>query len=351
MSAFAKTPDTVAAAPEGASWKRGLFWLALAPIVYLPHWLRYRLSDLIALVLRYVLRYRKAVINANLLIAFPEKSDAERKALRFGFYRNFGDLIVEQIWAFGATREQVLKMVSIDADCLASFAQYQAQGRPVMLAAGHHNNYELGAATIAMGIDMPMATIYARLLNPFFDARVRESRGRFGMTLWPRGQTAKRMAEWREAHGSFAVGFAFDQSPHAGRPKYWLPFFGRPTGVQMGLDLFAREQRAAVMFLWVSRTARGRYQLRGLPVCDDASQLDPGVASAVATGFLEQLIRQEPAGWMWSHRRWKLDMERDQLPEDIVVDPHSIHLATQAAWAMRSLPTFAADVDTSLKNA
>lgn len=301
-------------------WKQKLFWLALSPIIYAPHWLRYRFADGLAWLLRYGLKYRHKVIDENLMIAFPEKSDEERLAIRHAFYRNFADLAIEQIWAFGASREQMLASVSVDQELLDEFEKHRRAGRPVMIAAGHHNNYELGAAALAMHIPIPMATIYARLVNPFFDARVRESRSRFDMVLWPRGQTDSYMIDWHQKYGSFGVGFAFDQSPHAGRYKFWFPFFNRVTAVQKGLDIYAQRFGAAVMFLYLERLDRGKYRVRHRLLTEDASLVPFGLTTARATHELELVIRKDPGGWMWSHRRWKLNPEEHTLDEDIYVD-------------------------------
>ncbi len=296
--------------------KRTLFWLALAPVMYAPRWLRYGLADGITLLLRYGLKYRRKVIDGNLMIAFPDKTHAERTEVRYAFYRNFADLIVEQIWAFGATKEAVMEMFDVDPGIVTLFERHQAAGRAVMVAAGHHNNYELGAAALSLVIPMPMSVIYSPLANKLMDHRVRESREHFGMTLWPRGHVHENMTAWRETHGCFAVGFAFDQSPHSLRRKFWMPFFGRTTAVQTGLDGYAHRYGAAVVYLYLQRLSRGKYYLHFNEVCDDASVLPEGVATARATQHLEAAIRKHPAGWMWSHRRWKLDEARDFLPED-----------------------------------
>ena len=300
-------------------WKRALFWLALAPVTYAPRWLRYRVADFVAWLCSRVLKYRRAVIDDNVRTAFPEKPEAERVAIREAFYANFGDLIVEQVWAFGAGEADVRAMFEAPPEMAAAFARHRAAGRPVMVAAGHHNNYELGAAAVALNIDVPMAVIYSPLSNKLVDHRVQESRRRFGMRLWARGHVRESMAAWAEAFGSFAVGFAFDQSPHRQHRKFWMPFFGQRTAVQRGLESYARRLGAAVVFVSAERLGRGRYRLHFVDVCDDASVLPEGQALLRATRAMEDAIRREPGGWFWSHRRWKLSKERDWVEGDRVV--------------------------------
>ena len=297
-------------------WKRALFWVALAPVTYAPRRVRYGIADAVAWLLRRVLRYRRGVIDGNLAIAFPERTPAERARIRDDFYANFADLILEQVWAFGAREAEVLAMFEIPPALPAAFERHRAAGRAVMVAAGHHNNYELGAAALALAIPQPMSVIYSPLANKLFDHRVRESRERFGAVLWPRGHVRELMRAWRERYASFAVGFALDQSPHRFRKKYWMPFFGRVTAVQPGLDLYARRLAAAVVFVSAERTGRGRYRLHVAEVCDDATALPPGEATRRATAHLEAAIRREPSGWFWSHRRWKLDPARDRAAGD-----------------------------------
>lgn len=298
------------------AWKRALFWVALAPIMYAPRWLRYRFADFVAWLCRDVIKYRRGVIDGNLAIAFPERSDVERAAIRDGFYTNFGDLIAEQIWAFGAGESEVLAMYEAPPALAETFARHRAAGRPVMLAAGHHNNYELGAAALGLHIGMELAVIYSPMANKFFDHRARESRARFGMRLWPRAEVRARVAEWAAQRACFVIGFAFDQSPHPQRRKYWLPFFGRRTAVHKGLEAYARELSAAVVYASAERLGRGRYRLHFTEICEDASALPEGEALLRATGEMEATIRREPAGWFWSHRRWKLDPERDRVAGD-----------------------------------
>ena len=297
-------------------WKRALFWAALAPVTYAPRRLRYGLADGVAWLLRRVLHYRREVIDGNLALAFPERTTAERAHIREDFYANFADLIIEQIWAFGASEAEVLAMFEIPPTLAEVFGRHRAAGRPVMVAAGHHNNYELGAAAVALAIPQPMSVIYSPLANKLFDHRLRESRERFGSTLWPRGHVAELMADWRARHGSFAVGFAFDQSPHGLRKKYWMPFLGQTTAVHRGIDAYAHRLAAAVVFVSAERTGRGRYRLHVAEVCDDATTLPEGEAVRRAMGHMEAAIRREPGGWFWSHRRWKLDVARDWVEGD-----------------------------------
>ena len=300
--------------PCVVNWRKWLFILLVLPIARLPERLRYLLSDSLAWLLRSVIKYRRKVIDDNLLIAFPEKPLKELRQIRDKFYTHFTDIALEQTWLLTASKEQLLaKSKLVNPEVMDKFAK---AGKSVMLAAGHHNNYEMGAASIAMQIPMPISVIYAPLANPYFDQRIRETRGKFGLALWPRGETSARAKTWSEKYEAFSIGFGFDQSPHSGKRKYWMPFFGRMTAMATGLESYSRKYDAAVIYIYVVRERRGQYKLIMQEVTADANSEPDGAILAKASAMLEEVIRKDPVGWLWSHRRWKLDAEKHQLDTD-----------------------------------
>jgi len=299
------------------NWRKWLFLLFILPIARLPEGLRYHLSDAIAWLLRSVIKYRRKVIDDNLTIAFPEKSAQERKEIRDKFYVHFTDVALEQTWLFTATKEQLIeKSTLLNPELMDKFV---GSGKPVMLAAGHHNNYEMGAASIAMQIPMPVSVIYAPLANPYFDERVRETRGKFGLTLWARGETSDKARAWADKYEEFSIGFAFDQSPHVSKRKYWMPFFGRMTAMATGLETYSRKYEAAVIFISVERIKRGQYAMRMHEITSNATAEPDGTILAKVNEKYEEVLRRDPIGWLWSHRRWKLDYAKHRLEIDTVI--------------------------------
>ena len=64
------------------------------PIVYaffyvlslLPFWILYGISNVLYLLVYYVIRYRRRVVRQNLISSFPEKDEKELKSIEKGFY-------------------------------------------------------------------------------------------------------------------------------------------------------------------------------------------------------------------------------------------------------------------------
>src|SRR3954468_1835593 len=83
----------------------GLFYLiSLLPLRFL-----YFLSDGFYGLAYYVLKYRRDVVADNLKIAFPEKTDLERKAIEKKFYHNFIDTFIETIKLISASERFIEK--------------------------------------------------------------------------------------------------------------------------------------------------------------------------------------------------------------------------------------------------
>ena len=59
----------------------------------------------------YVVKYRLKIVRKNLHNSFPEKTKTELKILEKRFYHHFSDLLVEIIYGYRATDEQMRKHV------------------------------------------------------------------------------------------------------------------------------------------------------------------------------------------------------------------------------------------------
>jgi KDO2-lipid IV(A) lauroyltransferase len=66
---------------------------------------------------------------------------------------------------------------------------------------------------------------------------------------------------------------------------------------------------ATVVNVRMDRLARGRYVLVFEPLNEPGEKLAAGEITTRYARALERWIRDDPPGWWWSHRRWKLKRE------------------------------------------
>ena len=73
----------------------------------------YILAYVLFLILNNIVKYRKKIIDQNLLNAFPEKSPEERLLIRKKYYRYLADLMVEAIKLLTINNTEVSKRVKV----------------------------------------------------------------------------------------------------------------------------------------------------------------------------------------------------------------------------------------------
>ena len=145
---------------------------------HLPFWALYALSDLLSCLMDHVIGYRKAVIDKNLAIAFPEMTEADKKRVRSGFYRHLSDIIVEMVKAISISESDLKRRVPLyNAEV---FVEAKRRGLPVMVLGSHQGNWEWLFLGGSISSPIRIDGIYKPLSNKKFDALVLEIRGRFG---------------------------------------------------------------------------------------------------------------------------------------------------------------------------
>jgi len=278
-----------------------LYWLVLKPISLLPYRALYVLSDFFFLVFYHVVRYRKKVVRGNLTRSFPEKSVKEIRAIEKDFYRHFCDLVLES-----------LKNFSADADQLAARYEHRntevldrlhAEGRSAILAGGHYGNWEMWALSAPVHFKHRLMGIYKRLSNPYFDQKMRSTRGKFGLEL----VSTRETVEWLEANRAslFVSVFAIDQSPSDPKKAHWISFLGQETACIFGAEKYAKEFNLAIVFGHLHKVSRGKYAIDYELVTTNPRSYEHGKLTEEMSALLEKDIRREPRYWLWTHKRWK----------------------------------------------
>lgn len=293
----------------GAAFVRGVSWLPL-PVLY-------ALGDVAAVVLRRIVRYRRAVVDANLARAFPEKPAAERTQLARAYYRWLGELVAETLYARRMSAKAVRKRVRFSDDSLVRV--YNRNHRAVLLLLGHWGNWEWAGHGAALLLNQPVAAVYRPLSDPVFDRLLRRLRTRFGRHIVPEDQLLQHLRASRQtAMLTFVLA---DQSP----PKagaHWLDFLGTPTPFHRGPEVMARRANLPVVYGSIRRLRRGYYEIDILPLAEDTAALPPGELTRNYALLLQASISSAPERWLWSHKRWKHAPEAAKVAGASSKTPH-----------------------------
>ena len=279
---------------------RLFYYLLIKPFSLLPWPIAYGFSNLLYYILYKILRYRVKVVNQNLTNSFPGKTPREIEVLRRQFYRHFCDIMVESLKIFSISREQAYKRFKvINPEVLKP---YFDQGRSVIIAGGHYNNWEMLAVGIDMYIDHQSVAIYHRLGNKFMNEKALRSRSKYGLKMIARQEVKDFFAQTSDLTATI---FGADQSPSIAKKVYWMKFLNQETAVMFGVEKFAKEKNLPVIFGGIEKVKRGHYEFTMEVLIDDPSQCTHGEITEAHTRRLEKQIISDPQYWLWTHKRWK----------------------------------------------
>ena len=282
-------------------------------LALLPLRVHYALCGCLSWLLRDVLRYRRKVVQTNLLHSFPDKTPEERKRILNGFYRHFGEIIAEAVW-FGGTRS----LERLRRQNLCSFVRVEEHARElegakgVMYLTSHCGNWEIfgGWFQYAPQGSLPyreedVIAVYKRLSSDVWEEVMARNRfwpmGDFGGYVESRG-VLRFTLEHRERN---AFLFNTDQYPYKGAKGHETEFLHQRTLVMNGGAAIACKLGLAVVYACFDRVRRGHYETRFTVITKDASTMTPEQVTDRYQALLQQDIEANPSNYLWSHKRWK----------------------------------------------
>lgn len=266
----------------------------------LPFFVLYFISNGIFYLLFYVIKYRKKVVICNLLNSFPEKDDKEINQIAKSFYRHFSDFLVENIKMISITKKQVLKRVKFrNPEMLDA---YFANRKLVLAAVGHYNNWEWISATSFMN-RFQIVSMYKPLSNKRIDNLLLKMRSRFGTYVFPMANTLKEVIRMKASETPQLCCFITDQAPLD--IHYVTSFLNQRTAVFLGLEKIARKFDLPIVFMKCEKVKRGYYEIEFIPITFNPAETKDCEITEKHLRILEDIIREKPEYWLWSHRRWK----------------------------------------------
>ena len=271
----------------------------------IPLRVQYFLSDyLIYPLICYVVRYRRKMVEKNLRLAFPDKSAAERKQLMHAFYRQFCDTIVEIIYGYRCSDEELIKRVSFEhADMVDRYAREKG-GCIVMMA--HMGNWEwMASLQCRLTPGVKEVNVYRRLKSESMDRLMLAIRGKRSGDCVEKQRILREMVRYRAEKQPIVVGLVSDQKPRPEVTRTWVEFLHQETGFLDGGEMLGKKFGYPVVCHIVRRPARGIYETEFQLLSEDPKNTADGEITAAYAKALEQNIIEQPELWLWTHHRFK----------------------------------------------
>jgi Kdo2-lipid IVA lauroyltransferase/acyltransferase len=278
-----------------------LYLLSLLPLRVL-----YVMSDGIYGLVFYIIGYRKKVVLANLRLAFPEKTEAERVRIAKDFYHNLIDTFIEMIKIMSVSQEWLMKRFTANWEVIE---QLYDSGKSCQLQVGHTFNWEWGHLVLTRHTRYPFLGVYMPIGNKAIDKLFYKIRDKFDTVLIPATKMREAFLPWRNKQ--YLLGLAADQNPGHPMNAYWVEFFGRLTPFVRGPEKGAREWDVPVIFGKIVKPKRGYYYMHLELAETNPTALKEGELTRRFAKHVEASIRADPDMWLWSHRRWKWEWKEE----------------------------------------
>lgn len=277
----------------------------LKAISLIPFWLLYAISDVAALLLYYIVRYRRTIVRRNLTECFPDKNLCEIRTIERNFYRYFTDNILETCkMATISPASMSRRMVFTNIDLIN---QRLEQGRSISLFLGHYANWEwISSIPLHLVKNGALAgQIYQRLRNKNINRLMLHLRSRMGASNIEMRETARFITSRVAEHRECIIGFIADQSPRFRDVHHFLHFLNHDAPVLVGSEKITKHYDFDAWFVKPRRVKRGYYEVQFVQLAPNPARLPDFELTALYYHQLEDLITQCPHLYLWSHNRFK----------------------------------------------
>lgn len=264
--------------------------------------LLYILSDMVFLILMYVVRYRKNIIQENLQKAFPDFSKEKIRSIRGLFYRNLSDYLFETLSYAYLPAEQLQKRIEYKG--LELLEKHHSEKKNVFLLVGHLFNWECFISLIPKLPQKKTYAIYKPIGASCINKLMNSIRSRFGTTNLSIAQSARAIMQLPN-NGEHIFLILGDQSPQKNKIYYSLSFLNQQTAAYNGFDKMARKKDIRIVYGQITKVERGRYSIHFLPIKAQEEKFRENEIAEKFFALLESNIENQPDNWLWSHRRWK----------------------------------------------
>lgn len=248
----------------------------------------------------HVIGYRKAVVIQNISRSFPDMKYGEIRCVVKKFYTCFTAYFAEILKSISAPAEVLDNKITFEN--LELIDSHMNAGRNVIACLGHCGNWEM-LNFMPYKLHHDMYAVYKPLRSSIMNRLMIKLRSRFGMKLIPDKSVTRHIMTQKSPPAVYL--FLSDQCPRIKDDKYKFELLNQETYLFSGMEKLARISRSAVIYLHITQLSKGNYKVTCIPVCSEAESTNEGEISQKYVDLLTENIKEEPYGWLWTHKRWK----------------------------------------------
>ncbi len=275
----------------------------------MPLRLNHLLGSWIGLIFYYLKGKTWRISKINIQHCFPEKNAQEQEIILKDSLIELGKQLTEMgpMWLWSSEKTLSL-LTQVSGKEYMDAAMQSDKG--VFLLTPHLGCWEI--AGLYLGANIPVTILYSRPKIKAFDDIVRQSRIRSGATLVAADSSGVKsiIKTLRQGKGT---GILPDQNPDDLNSGVFAPFFGIPTLTMTFISKLASKTGASIVIGYAERLPKGKgYHLHIRQADPEISSSDPLVSATALNKTVEDYIREVPAQYQWSYKRFKKRPEGEE---------------------------------------
>lgn len=272
-------------------WVLGVMWV----IAHLPYRVQMAFGSGLGRLLYYVVGSRRRVAQKNIALAFPNLSPKEQRQLVKAVFRESGKALPETCMAW--FRDPCKLSIDFSVEGIDLLRNELATGHGVLLLGAHFTSIDICGALLSSKVDID--SLHRPHDNPLMNYFQCKGRLRNVTALIEKKDMRNMIRLLKQGRIIF---YAPDQDLGRNR-SIFVPFFGVPTATVTATAKLAHVAQCRVYMGSNVRTKNG-YRM----TVSDQSSLFSGDIEADTRAYnawLEARVRENPAQYLWLHKRFK----------------------------------------------
>jgi KDO2-lipid IV(A) lauroyltransferase len=285
----------------------------LVVFMWLMHWLPLpllgRFGNAVGSLLFVALRSRRHIALTNLRLAMPELSEAERVRLARQHFQAYSRSVWERAILWWAPPARLRRLIEVEPGVPLD----EIAASPVILLCPHF--VCLDVAGVAVARETIGSSMYVAQKNALFDQLLRRGRERFHpVRLFSRQEGIKPIIRALRDHIPY---FMLPDMDFGDKDAPFVPFFGVPAATLTAPGRLAAATGAKVIPVVATFLPGYRgWKVKFYPAWDNYPGDDMVAAARRMNAFIEARVREAPAEYFWTHKRFKTRPEGEPSPYD-----------------------------------
>jgi KDO2-lipid IV(A) lauroyltransferase len=272
-----------------------IFFMWLSHFLPLP--ILGRIGEAVGSLMYYAIPKRRRIALINLRLCMPELTEKERVAIARRHFQTYSRSILERALIWWLPIPRVHELIQIEG----AVPRALMEDGPTIVFCPHF--VCLDVAGVASRV-VPLSTMYAQQKNKAFDDLLRYGRERYGpVRLFTREQGIKPILRaLREGLPYFML----PDMDFGEKDAEFVPFFGVEAATLTAMGRIAAATGAKVIPVVATFLPNYKgYKVTFYPPFEDYPGTDMLEAARRMNAFIEDRVREMPAEYLWTHKRFK----------------------------------------------